>query len=179
MTVANRWPAEDDEVLRRLWPQPISAEDIGARLGRSKNSVIGRASRLGLPARVATRMSKRAAARASKTVRPLSLVSVPRKFRVAPTVRAPVIHVPQPVYQPVLPPTRYGDMAPGQCKNIIGNEEDVFDRLVCGNAARPGESWCEPCRKRLFTTPPDLQPRRSNSNSSYPRRRPAFIAEGV
>lgn len=50
--VAHRgWSADDDEKLRALWDEGLSTAQIGLRMNRSKNSVIGRAGRLDLPAR--------------------------------------------------------------------------------------------------------------------------------
>src|SRR5574338_391894 len=43
----NAWTAEQDEELRALWTRGLSASQIGARFGRSKNAVIGRINRLG------------------------------------------------------------------------------------------------------------------------------------
>jgi GcrA cell cycle regulator len=46
------WTPELKESLRRLWSFPsMSTAEIGRRLGVSKNSVVGQAHRLGLPAR--------------------------------------------------------------------------------------------------------------------------------
>lgn len=45
------WTAELDARLRALWGEGLSGATIGARLGVSKNAVIGRARRLRLPAR--------------------------------------------------------------------------------------------------------------------------------
>ena len=54
------WTPEEDELLRSMWAdKTLSAEEIGRRMGRGKNSVIGRAHRLRLPLRqvVAARAS--------------------------------------------------------------------------------------------------------------------------
>lgn len=45
------WRPEEDARLRALWADGLSTNAIAAALGRSKNSVIGRAHRLKLPAR--------------------------------------------------------------------------------------------------------------------------------
>lgn len=42
-----KWPAKDDAILRKLW-KSHTAKQIGDLLGRSRNSVIGRAHRLNL-----------------------------------------------------------------------------------------------------------------------------------
>jgi len=41
------WTEEEDATLRELWPNTLSS-DIADKLGRTRNSVIGRADRLGL-----------------------------------------------------------------------------------------------------------------------------------
>jgi len=45
------WPAERIVALRALWAEGLSTAEIGTRLGVSKNTVIGKAHRLHLPAR--------------------------------------------------------------------------------------------------------------------------------
>jgi GcrA cell cycle regulator len=45
------WPTETIERLAALWETDLSCADIARELGRSKNSVVGKSHRLGLPAR--------------------------------------------------------------------------------------------------------------------------------
>ena len=47
----NDWPPDDIAQLRTLWDEGLSTSAIGLRMGRTKNACIGRAHRLGLPAR--------------------------------------------------------------------------------------------------------------------------------
>ena len=48
----NAWPVDRVEMLRQLWSQGMSAADIGRAIGGvSRNAVIGKAKRLGLPMR--------------------------------------------------------------------------------------------------------------------------------
>jgi GcrA cell cycle regulator len=42
---------EQDQEIRRLWDLGLSASQIGRRLGRTKNAIIGRAHRIGCPNR--------------------------------------------------------------------------------------------------------------------------------
>lgn len=46
---ARPWTDHDDDTLRQMWTIGLPAAEIGATLGRSKSSVIGRAHRLGIP----------------------------------------------------------------------------------------------------------------------------------
>ncbi len=51
-SLAVAWSVEHVEILRQLWLEGHSARVIGDRLGRTRNSVIGRVHRLGLPTRL-------------------------------------------------------------------------------------------------------------------------------
>ena len=53
MALNNEWPEEDVALLRKLWAAGLSQAEIGKKLGRGKNSVAGKADRLGLPRRYA------------------------------------------------------------------------------------------------------------------------------
>ncbi|GGA62320.1 GcrA family cell cycle regulator [Sphingomonas psychrolutea] len=58
----NAWPVDRVEMLRRLWGQGMSANDIGRAIGGvSRNAVIGKAKRLGLPIRAQTEIPARQA----------------------------------------------------------------------------------------------------------------------
>ncbi len=45
------WDTTTDARLRKLWTEGLSTAEIGRRMGTTKNAVIGRAHRLGLPKR--------------------------------------------------------------------------------------------------------------------------------
>ena len=57
------WTEEEDATLRRLWSAGQVAEVIGGKIGRSKNSVIGRAHRLQLELRQTSPVTKAASER--------------------------------------------------------------------------------------------------------------------
>ncbi len=44
-----RWTDEEDALLRRLRAEGVSSSKIAVQIGKSRNAVIGRASRMGLP----------------------------------------------------------------------------------------------------------------------------------
>lgn len=52
------WTNDDRRRLEELWATGLSAEKIGRQIGRSKNSVIGQAHRMRLPARAAVVVRK-------------------------------------------------------------------------------------------------------------------------
>jgi GcrA cell cycle regulator len=73
-----RWTDRAIAELRRLWDKDISANDIAARLGApSRNAVIGKAHRLGLPKRQEPEMLARA--RADRAATRQASVKKPRK----------------------------------------------------------------------------------------------------
>ncbi|WP_420137927.1 GcrA family cell cycle regulator [Sphingomonas sp.] len=59
-TPSGAWPAERVALLQKLWTQGASAADIGKQLGGvSRNAVIGKAKRLGLPMQSQAELSAR------------------------------------------------------------------------------------------------------------------------
>ena len=189
--MAGGWTAEDDDMLRQLRGKCLSFAEIAAAMPwRSRNACIGRAMRLGLASVLPEALKEKRAryrelrargkappATPKAAATPKSVVGGHhRKFSRLPSYPRPhAERVPPPVYQPVGNPTRYGDMAPEQCRNIIGDEPDVFDRMVCGNPAVPGSSYkfCSDCAARMLTSAP-------KRNVPNPRReRVEFIAEAA
>lgn len=142
--LANRWGHESDAVLRSLWAEELPTAEIASRLGCSRSAVIGRAARLALPARRAANKRMPGASEISRPCAPIPIVK-PRQQEPQQPSRAMII------CERLV--TRWADMAPGQCRNIIGDEEDVFDRLVCGNGAETGSSYCSACRPRMWCSP--------------------------
>jgi len=75
MTKHREWTPEEVSTLRDLWDKNIVAREIGAMLGgRSKNSVVGKADKLGLPPRDATKFQRTYSS--NKT----TLLAQPRRF---------------------------------------------------------------------------------------------------
>ena len=66
------WTPERDDRLRDLWDSGISGSQIGVQLGTTKNAVIGRAHRLGLPLR-----GERKAKALPKPQEPLPVIELP------------------------------------------------------------------------------------------------------
>ncbi|MBN9084346.1 MAG: hypothetical protein J0I16_22775 [Rhizobiales bacterium] len=146
--ISARWRAEDDAVLRSLWAEHVPTADIAMRLGCSRNAVIGRANRLSLPARRASsRVGATQGSHENVKTRPRIPIIIAKPRRVEDVLLTP------PETEARAGTTRWADMAPGQCRNIIGEEEYVFDRLVCGNVAELGSSYCPACRSRMWCTP--------------------------
>ncbi|WP_409371528.1 GcrA family cell cycle regulator [Methylocella sp. CPCC 101449] len=161
--ISARWRAEDDAVLCSLWAEHVPTADIALRLGCSRNAVIGRANRLALPARRAlNRISAAPGPNENVQTRPRIPIVIVKPRRVDDVVVAP------PVTEAKAATTRWADMTPGQCRNIIGEEEDVFDRLVCGNVAEQGSSYCPACRSRMWCTPDQVLARLKRT-SAYRR----------
>lgn len=127
--INNRWRSEEDALLRELWTQDnISATEIAAKLTppRSKNAVVGRAHRLGLPKK-----------RPSRYHAPTN-AGQPRPRR----VRTKYITIPDlpmlPLAPPVVPcshnPLRVSllDVKSGQCRAIIESSAATI-ATYCGH----------------------------------------------
>lgn len=69
------WTDERIEELKQLWGEGLSAQEIGRKLDVTKNAVIGKAHRLGLPSRPSPikRARPATAAKAKKKVVPTNL----------------------------------------------------------------------------------------------------------
>lgn len=48
---SNQWTDDEKALMSSLWAQDVTADEIGRRIGRSKNAVLGQRQRQGLPKR--------------------------------------------------------------------------------------------------------------------------------
>lgn len=139
-SVVVQWTAEEDELLSKLWADGVSAGAIGARFGRSKNSIIGRAHRIDLarrpspianckPARKTEQKapSKGRSRSVSATLPPLASSTgkreavLPPKRAETPIVRSRAEPIPpRPAFEA---PTR--EPSPRQCQWLDGNRPFV------------------------------------------------------
>ena len=74
------WTAERIEMLKAMWARGLTAEEIGRQIGTSRNAILGKRMRLGLPGRDSGRSRKR--------YRPVLRFGKKRKSQ-APTSRNP------------------------------------------------------------------------------------------
>ena len=167
------WTAERIEKLRGLWARNLSASEIADAIGGiSRNSVLGKVHRLGLPGRASPirgvvgsgrqrgrRLARRKAGSATTLAtylqkHPPAADTSPLPERLARTVRAPERST-EAVPLPVSP-------VPSQCGEREGGGRPcqwIHDRDVpkwpgkpkfCGAPAVFGESWCPEHRARCF-----------------------------
>jgi hypothetical protein len=158
----------------------------------SRNAICGRINRMGLskPRLVLTEEDRikrrREKQRAAERRRAEKKRKAPRPV-VAPTPpRAPAprpveeVYVPNPHFQPTRP-VRFLDSAFFQCAWILDDNVPIGERMVCADAAKEGSSYCPHHHAICWTKTPQhrQRPDRKNFITTDPRRKPAFISEGV
>lgn len=138
MRASSPWSTEEDEKLRELWgDKKHSAREIGILMDRSKNSVIGRANRLGLA-------EKRRGAQ--KMANPRKVWKQIKAKRAKPP-KIPVSKVVSKVVS-TKPPERPDTLTSvlsvkrGQCRFPYGDPGDEGFGL-CGRPVRPESPYCE------------------------------------
>ncbi|MCW8835412.1 MAG: GcrA family cell cycle regulator [Rhodospirillales bacterium] len=146
------WTPERIETLTELWGQGLSAAEIGARLGITKNAVVGKVHRLALPKRpspikrerpagkAAPKAATKPAAKAAKPAR-TSAPSAPAETakptaarKPAPVAKSPAKAVPGQVIT-------LNSLKSGMCawpSGDPGTEEFHF----CGEKIVPGKPYC-------------------------------------
>lgn len=160
MPAQTTWTDERDATLGALWELGLSSAEIARRMDTTKNSIIGRAHRLGLeprpsPIKQGTRWmpGRRAADRPRPPPTPkvtlpaLACVAAVPRLVVSAPVAAPARPVPVPapprvVVMPPPPPIRPSR----QCEWLDGSTPKSFVRCD-----EPSDgSWCPEHRKRVF-----------------------------
>ena len=152
------WNEERDAALTELWGQRITTEEIARQVGAvSKNAVIGRAHRIGLPSRKLSHKAQSAIARASNQARQTKRkVHVPRPKlpeERKPMTRAAVVEslhkAPAPLPDPAtdLPPlVAFADLEDHHCRWIPGEPLGG----CCGRPKVPGLPYCAPHATRAY-----------------------------
>ena len=164
------WDDADMERLKVLWAEGLSAAEIGRRMGRSKNSVVGKAHRIRLSARpspiknprtpaqraeaakqVAARRAERQAMRTTGTLLVLASVAAPviepPALPVAPPVVAPVV----PVMPPYTPPLAYAGRVQPCCWPI--GEPGARGFRLCEAVSQPRRPYCAEHCARAYAKP--------------------------
>lgn len=143
------WTDEAVETLKRLWEEGHSTSQIAAALGDpgAKNSIIGKAHRIGLTPRRSSYGTKQIAPPKVKPPRTLS-GAIPRNGRSRMTkpkfklVAAQSEPLPDPG-SPAPDSLMLGYFEPNAgCRYIFGDERDIFSVRVCGAPAFQETSYC-------------------------------------
>jgi GcrA cell cycle regulator len=139
--IGDEWRDDELELLWVLWDEGRSTAAIGVALKRSKNSVVGKAHRLGLPARPSPIRPKRLDVKpkpAPRRTLPSLAVAVPVLRVVAPVVVKP----PEPVRLdvPAPPPMRVMPSAGGGCQFVT--DDTRHHQRFCEAPRTGGSSYC-------------------------------------
>lgn len=151
------WTDEKTDQLKRLWQEGHTCSRIGAQLGVTRNSVIGRVHRLGLPLRGITQaeLLKRELNRQKRKASQLAQQRDRRRARGEKQMQD-LPPAPEPFAGSLnvsfVDIRDYSSKAPNQCRFIAGDAAGR-DTLYCGNETLPGESYCGHCREILHYRP--------------------------
>ena len=150
------WPDEARAQLRAYAAEGLSARQIGEKMDRTRNAVIGEAYRLGIKlggsAGRAQRLGAQAAMRAKRLERGPPRAAPPRKRTVRDLLAAlPATeagdsgHVPAKLVS-------FEDLEPHHCRYVHG---DVHKGRwgYCGKSKVPGLSYCEFHARRCYRVP--------------------------
>lgn len=143
---AEDWTPERVAKLTTLWMQGLSCAQIARQLGGgiTRNAVIGKRVRLGLPDRAEpnrnyTKKQRALRVKAAPAPKPIRIADAPRSYSRAPAKG--------------ITATRFIDRSLSQCSMFCEGEEGAMG-FVCGAPATSGV-WCANCVKLVFApTPP-------------------------
>lgn len=141
------WTLDRVELCRRLWAEGLSASQIASRLGGvTRNAVIGKVHRLGLPARAPRRPAQHRVRRISPIFRPtrtqLSRATTPRsdKRRSKAEIKAILASLPE---IPSALQVDLLDLQDHMCRWPIGDPRESGFHF-CGRQKLGGVAYCTP-----------------------------------
>ncbi len=142
------WTEERVQTLRKLWTEGLSANQIAKQLacGFSRNAVIGKVHRLGLPGRATP-------PRPTKTVRvtrPRAVPTAPRLRTVAPPrpAKAPIIEVTPKLREDGRLET-VQTISSRQCRYPYGDPNEASFGF-CGHSCKKDSQWCADHRLLVY-----------------------------
>ena len=142
------WTYERVEKLKQLWEEGLTASRIAAELGEvTRNAVIGKAHRLGLSVRMASKKSN-------------SGISIIRKKRVNVSQAQKMINI-SPIIDEPMNPTAFQDIKDGLCRWPLGEPEEI-DFKFCGRNTKEGIVYCEAHYKQAYQPLTKVRERRKS-----------------
>ena len=156
------WSDEATEKLKADWAEGLSASEIGGRVGKTRNAVIGKVHRLGLSGRATTERKPTKPRRVPGSPRKRVLTPKPRRespwrqfvkaLQEAPP--APIVEAPVPLNQRRTMTTIEAD----ECRWPIGDPQDA-DFHFCGAKKMAGIPYCECHGRRAFRSSDAQEPK--------------------
>tara|TARA_B100001769_G_C22019117_1_gene547660 strand:- start:545 stop:1000 length:456 start_codon:yes stop_codon:yes gene_type:complete len=130
------WTYERIEQLKKLWEEGLTASRIATELGDvTRNAVIGKAHRLGLSGRMASKS-------------PNSGISIIRKKKIHIPKNQKIIEIVAPSDEP-MNPTPFLEIKDGLCRWPIG-EPEKNDFKFCGRNTNEGFVYCQTHHKIAY-----------------------------
>jgi|TARA_B100001540_G_C15725750_1_gene605214 GcrA cell cycle regulator len=130
------WTYERIEKLKKLWEEGLTASRIAAELGDvTRNAVIGKAHRLGLSGRMASKS-------------PSSGISIIRKKKIHIPKNQKIIEITTQTDEP-MNPTPFLEIKDGLCRWPIGEPENS-DFRFCGRTTNEGFVYCQTHHKVAY-----------------------------
>ena len=130
------WTYERVEKLKQLWDEGHTASRIATELGEvTRNAVIGKAHRLGLSGRMASKKSTGG-------------ITIIRKKKVNLYKNQKIIDISPTIDEP-MNPTMFNDIKDGLCRWPLG-EPDEIDFKFCGRSTKEGIVYCQAHYKQAY-----------------------------
>ena len=130
------WTYERVEKLKQLWEEGLTASRIATELGEvTRNAVIGKAHRLGLSGRMASKKSNGG-------------ISIIRKKRINISQNQKVINI-APIINEPMNPTDFENIKDGLCRWPLGEPEEI-DFKFCGRNTQEGFVYCQSHYKQAY-----------------------------
>ena len=175
------WSDERVDLLRKLWSEGLSASQIAGRLGGvTRNAVIGKVHRLGLPGRATTsRMKPPRTRRPSGTVKrqkpQFKQQGNPALRSLYQTDAEPYTPPEETIEIPLAERKSLQDLTESCCRWPIGDPQ-MPDFHFCNRKKVPGLPYCEHHARRAFQ-PPQAR-RRDKTGGEAPKAIPAPRSPG-
>lgn len=131
----SNWSEDRIDKLKALWAEGFTCSQIGLQLGLSRNSIIGKATRLGLSGRTPGRT-------VNVEKRKPSLVAERKPPRLDIVNAAPTVETPPELGAP-------NDFLTGAVCKFIAADVSVPGWKMCGQPVQLGRSWCPFHRSRV------------------------------
>ncbi len=137
-------PQPNDDAIRAMWAEGLSATEMGRRLKRTKDSIIGRVHRLGLARRPSPIGVSTALPQGEKARREAERKAAYQAARRAPVVTPRPVE-PAPLPTPAAPPPALviAPVATGRVRTCCWPVETVGRRhIMCDAASLPRQPYC-------------------------------------